>query len=236
MIRAIIVDDEVKSIGNLQILLKPYANELQVVATANSAIRALKEIQTHKPEMMFVDIQMPGFNGFELLEQVKNIIRFPVFITGHKEFAIQALHQGAFDYLLKPFDSVDISNCLTRIKNDGKHHQMEKSARKLVELSVKSGILYLKQEEIVFVAASGSYTEFYMDNHTRHVVSKNMKSYLAQFDSDLFYRCHNSYIVNLTKVNQFLHHEGLFAEMSNGMRVNISRRNKEEFLMKLKSK
>lgn len=236
MIKAIIVDDEVKSVGNLQILLKSYAQDLQIVATANSALSAMKEIQMHKPELMFLDIQMPGFNGFELLEQVKSVIRYPVFITGHKDYAIKALHQGAYDYLLKPFDSEDISNCLSRIMKDEKHNQPLKSTRKLVELSVKSGILYLKQEDIVFVSASGSYTEFYLENNLRHLVSKNMKSYINQLDGDLFYRCHNSYIVNLNKVKQFLNHDGLFAEMCNGKRVSISRRNKDEFLLKLKSK
>jgi two-component system LytT family response regulator len=234
MIRTIIVDDEVKSIKTMELLLEPYQEHVEIVSTASNALAGIKEIVLHKPDLLFLDIQMPGYNGFELLEQVKDQVKHIVFITAHKEYAIEALRKGAFDYILKPFDSDELKNCLERILKGQGRNQPEKNARTVIELSVKTGIHYIKQEDIVFLEASGSYTEFHLDNGVRHLVSKSMKAYETQLDPELFYRCHNSYIINIQKVKQYIHTEGLFAEMSGGKKVSIARSKKDEFLEKIK--
>ena len=235
MIKAIIIDDEIKSIGNLQYLLNTYSDKVKIVATANSALTAMREIEQHRPDMMFLDIQMPGISGLTLLEETRNTVRFPVFITAHRGYSIEAMHKGAFYYLMKPFDGEELKNCIERVlEKRGAVAENAALSRNLIELSVKSGIIYLRQEELIYVAASGSYTEFYMENNIRHVASKNLKYYSGKLDNDLFYRCHNSYMVNLNKVKQFNHQEGLFVEMNNGKKVSVSRRNRQEFLTLLK--
>lgn len=218
----------------MELLLKPYSDYVEIVSTASNALAGIKEIVLHKPELLFLDIQMPGYNGFELLEQVKDQVKHIVFITAHKEYAIEALRKGAFDYILKPFDSDELKNCIARIVNGKGRSQPEKNARTVIELSVKTGIHYIKQEDIVFLEASGSYTEFHLNDGTRHLVSKSMKAYEIQLDPELFYRCHNSYIINIQKVKQYIHTEGLFAEMSGGKKVSIARSKKDEFLEKIK--
>lgn len=236
MIRAIIIDDEIKSIKSMEILLEPYQSTVQIISTATNALAGIKEILLHKPDLVFLDIQMPGYNGFELLAQVKDQVKYIVFITAHKEYAIEALRKGAFDYILKPFDSDELCNCLERITN-GKtipHHQ--KSGKPIIELSVKTGIIYVNQEDIVCLEASGSYTEFHLDGGVKHLVSKSMKVYEVQLDPQLFFRCHNSFIINISKVKKYIHSEGLFAEMMGGKKVSISRSRKDEFLELIKSR
>lgn len=119
------MDDEANSIKTLEFLLKPHQSTVKILSSATHALAGIKEILLHKPELVFLDIQMPGYNGFELLEQVKDQVKYIVFITAHKEYAIEALRKGAFDYLLKPFDSSELANCLNASSKsvNGKHRK-----------------------------------------------------------------------------------------------------------------
>ncbi|HXB42389.1 MAG TPA: LytTR family DNA-binding domain-containing protein [Bacteroidia bacterium] len=232
MIKAIIVDDESKSIKNLEFLITAHCKDVSIVKTANNALEAVKLILQEKPDVVFLDVQMPGYNGFDVLEQIKEIEVKIIFTTAHKEYAIEALRKGAFDYLLKPIDVEDLKNCLNRVT--GKVNKSSVIYPNTIELSVKDGIIFIKPKDIVRLEASGSYTTIYLDNGVKHLASKSMKEYEKFLDPTLFYRCHNSHVINLKKVVKFISNNGLFAEMNNGSVAEIAKKNKEEFLMKLK--
>lgn len=236
---AILVDDEEKSLKNLSILITDHCPDIKIISTASNALQAVKEIMNEKPDLVFLDVQMPGYNGFDVLEQIKNTTATVIFTTAHKDYAINALRKGAFDYLLKPIDSDELKSCIERAKEKiGKENPvtgtLAPSSPNIIELSVKDGIIFVKQEQIIRLEASGSYTTFYLENNVKHMVSKSMKEYESQLDPSVFYRCHNSHIVNLKMVIKFVHNNGYFAELSNGSTVEIARRNKEAFLQKLK--
>jgi two-component system LytT family response regulator len=239
MISAILVDDEEKSLKNLEILLTDYCPEIKILNTASNALEAVKCITSEKPDVVFLDVQMPGYNGFEVLEQVKEMESLIIFTTAHKDYAINALRKGAFDYLLKPIDIEELKNCVSRIKEkvnkqNGNGHTVAPSVSNIIELSVKDGIIFIKPEQIVRLEAAGSYTTFYLENNLKHLVSKSMKEYEVLLDTSVFFRCHNSHIVNLKKVIKFTHNNGYFAELSNGSSIEIARKNKDLFLEKLK--
>lgn len=232
MMKAIIVDDENKSIKNLEFLIGNYCKEITVINTAHNALEAVRLILLEKPDIVFLDVQMPGYSGLDVLDQLGEIDSKIIFTTAHKDYAIQALRKGAFDYLLKPIDVEDLKKCATRV--------MEKLDKKTdtypatIELSVKDGIIFIKPQDIVRLEAAGSYTTLYLDNNVKHLASKSLKEYERQLDPVLFYRCHNSHVINLKKVIKFISSDGFFAEMNNGSLAEIAKKNKEEFLLRLK--
>jgi two-component system LytT family response regulator len=234
MVNAIIVDDEKKSVLNLQILLKDHCPAINVIGTASNALEAVTKIMSDKPDVVFLDVQMPGYNGFDVLDQVSESGVITIFTTAHRDYAISALRKGAFDYLLKPIDIDELKACCKALETKLGERTNNDEPAHIIELSVKDGIFFIKPADIIRLEASGSYTVFYLDNNIKHLVSKSMKEYEAMLPTGYFYRCHNSHIVNLRKVVKFVHTNGYFAEMSNGSVVEIARKNKETFLERLK--
>lgn len=238
MISVILVDDEEKSLKNLTILLTDHCTDVTILGTASNALEAVKLILDKKPDLVFLDVQMPGYSGFDVLEQIKGNPATIVFTTAHRDYAINALRKGAFDYLLKPLDLDELKRCIERVKE--KILKEERATipvsvlPNLIELSVKDGIIFVKPEQIIRLEASGSYTLFFLENNVKHLVSKSMKEYEVFLDTTIFFRCHNSHIVNLKKVVKFIHNSGYYAELTSGAIIEIARRNKEIFLEKLK--
>lgn len=235
MMTAILVDDEEISLKNLSILLNDYCEDISIISTASNALEAVKAILSLKPDLVFLDVQMPGYNGFDVLENIKDTSATVVFTTAHKDYAINALRKGAFDYLLKPIDSEELKSCIERVKQKiSKEKLNQLPAQNIIELSVKDGIIFVRQDQVIRLEASGSYTIFFLENNVKHLVSKSMKEYEVLLDPSIFFRCHNSHIINLKMVTKFVHNNGYFAELSNGSTVEIAKRNKEIFLQRLK--
>jgi len=232
MIKAVIIDDEARSTQSLIILFKNYFDNIQVVGTAASALDAVSLIFREKPDVVFLDINMPGHNGFEVLEQVQSLAVKIVFTTAHKEYAIQAIKKGAFDYLLKPIDVDDLRKCIERLNEQNRNHTGPGSST--IQIHVKEGILFVQTNEIVKLKANGSYTDIYLDNNKKITTSKVLKEYENLLSASGFYRGHNSYIVNLAKIEKLLSEDGYFIEFRDGTRAEVSRKNKEELLEKIK--
>jgi two-component system LytT family response regulator len=234
MITAILVDDEPKSIMNLEYLLREYCKEVSIINKASNALEAVKHITNDKPDVVFLDVQMPGYSGFDVLHQIKGLCTKIIFTTAHKQYAISAIRHGAFDYLLKPIDTEELIACVSRVNEQITEKSQASELTNIIELSVRSGIIFVRPEEIIHLEASGSYTTFYLENSVRHVVSKSLKEYEPLLSSNVFFRCHNSHIINLKKVLKFSNSNGYFAELSDGSSIEIARKNKDLFLEKLK--
>jgi two-component system LytT family response regulator len=235
MLRAVIIDDEASGISALQLLIGKHVENVKIVATATKAPQGIALIEDYKPEIVFLDISMPDMNGFSLLQQLAFRDFSLVFTTAHREFAIQAIKHNAVDYLLKPVDVEELQTCVAHIID--KKITIGANARysSAIGLPVKDGIVFIRPAEIIRLEASGSYTVFYLDNKIKHVVSRSLKEYEAQLNPACFYRCHNSHLVNLQKVVKFVSSSGFIAQMSDGSTAEIARKNKEEFLEKLKN-
>lgn len=237
MLRAVIIDDELIGINTLKLLVEKHTRGVKIVATATEPAKGIAAIEDYKPEIVFLDISMPKMNGFELLEQLEHKNFKLVFTTAHREHAIKAIKNGAHDYLLKPIDILELTTCVNKIVEEPKKLPEPKkaAATNIIELSVKDGIIFIKPRDVIRLEASGSYTVFYLANNIRHIASKNLKECESLLDQNLFYRCHQSHIINLQKVVKMVSTDGLFAQMSDGSMPEIGRKNKEAFLQKLKT-
>ncbi|HEY6160819.1 MAG TPA: LytTR family DNA-binding domain-containing protein, partial [Bacteroidia bacterium] len=204
-----------------------------VVGMAATATDAVKVILKERPDAVFLDIQMPGYNGFDVLDQVRNHTAHIVFTTAHRDFAIQAIKKGAFDYLLKPVDEDDLRECVGRLRKKLAANQTDYSVP--VQVSMKDGVVFIDPKEIIKLQASGSYTDIFFDNNTRITASKVLKEFESLLDPKLFYRCHNSFLVNLSKIKKLLSQDGYFIEFKDGSKAEVSKKNKDELLIKMRS-
>jgi len=232
--KAIIIDDEIKSATNLQLLLGQVAPEVEVMALAHTALDGVKAIRAHQPQVVFLDIQMPANSGFDVLDHLGELHPDIVFVTAHEEYAVRALRSEAFDYLLKPVDEGELEDCVKRLLErhaKGETPRAAEAVSGLLNIPVKDGWLFIRRQELLRVEASGSYAYIYLENGTKHLVSKSIGELQKMLGDDpRFYRCHNSHIVNMNKIKRFINAEGYFVLMSDDSKAEVSRRNKEEFL------
>lgn len=236
MLRAVIIDDEQAGIETLRILALRNADLIRIVSSTLVPEEAVTMIEDFKPDVVFLDISMPTMNGFEVLARISHRDFKLVFTTAHREYAIEAIKNKAYDYLLKPISDNDFKKCIGNILKDLKEVESKEKRDPLhfLELQVKDGINYIRQKDIIRLEASRSYTVIYLDNGKKHVASKSIKDFEPKLDPLVFFRCHKSHIVNLQKVQKFVNHNGFFVEMCDGVLVDISRAQKDVFLERLK--
>lgn len=236
MLRAIIIDDEDAGIETLKILASRNAESIRIVASASRPEDGIMLIEDYKPDVVFLDINMPVMSGFELLEKLSFREFRLIFTTAHREYALQAIKNKAFDYLLKPIADADFVACIREMSAVHKVAPLpvKQDPNLFIEIQVKDGVIFLKQKDIIRLEASRSYTALYLDNQVKYVASKNLGDFEAQLDPGTFFRCHKSHIINLHKVQKFVNHDGLFALMSDDSMPDISRTLKEVLLQRLK--
>ncbi|MDQ3111107.1 MAG: LytTR family DNA-binding domain-containing protein [Bacteroidota bacterium] len=237
MLRAVIIDDELAGVNALRLLIEKHLpGQVKIVASTTIAKEGIAIIENYKPEIVFLDISMPEMNGFTLLNQLQHRNFSLIFTTAHQEYAIQAIKHNAFDYLLKPLDEAELKSCIGKIiENEKAENKTKTSYSNTISLSVKDGIIFIKSSDIIRLEASGSYTVFYLENNAKQIASKSLKEYEGQLNPSLFYRCHNSHLVNLQKVVKFISNNGFMAQMADGSIAEISKKNKDAFLERLKS-
>ena len=243
MINAILVDDELHCLETLSILLKEYCPDVKVAEQCSSAQAALDAIEKLKPSVLFLDIEMPGMNGFELLEKIDNI-NFPIiFTTSYNQYAIKAIRFSALDYLLKPIDSEDLVvavNKVMRITHPPSSEQLNMLMNIIqnkgtgfskVAVPTAEGFELIHANEIVYCEADDNYTYFFLKNKSKIVACRTLKEVEEQLESfSSFARVHHSYIVNLNEVSKYVLGEGGYLLMSTGSTVNVSRSRKEALL------
>ncbi len=244
-LRAIIVDDEPSGIDALEILIKKHASEVRVVASAIETNHAITLIENYRPEVLFLDINMPGMSGFELLEQLTWTDFNLVFTTAHEEYALRALKKNAIDYLLKPVDPEDLKFAIQKIIQKPNSLSPELHLRHLYEemlngvqekqknkllLNLRSGVEAIDLNDIVSLKSMANYTQIYLTNQKNVVASKNLKEFDIQLClvNSNFMRVHNSFIINLTKVSKYLRAEETII-MVDGQKIPVARAKKESF-------
>lgn len=240
MIKAIAIDDE----KHCLITLEHYLNktgEISLLATIQDSTMAVEKINELKPEIVFIDIEMPEMNGFEVLNKFDTMPFKVVFTTAYDEYGIKALKMNALDYLLKPIAYEDIIDVIEKYKNSAMH-QTKQQIRQLyqfsqgkmqdtIALSMQEGLLFVKVEEIMYIEGSGSYSYILMKDKTKHLASKPISLFEEVLeDNPLFFRAHKSFMVNIRHIKQYLRGEGGEIIMNDGKSVSLSRNKKQEFL------
>jgi len=217
-LRAIIIDDEQNGINTLKSLLSAYVPDVKVVAETTGASAAIELIENYKPEIVFLDINMPEMTGFELLEKLSWKKFSLVFITAHQEYALKALKNNAVDYILKPIDYEELQAAVEKVKDQsGAKAGLANYTKLLNELddynyknkilvNLKSGIEAVDLNEIVYLESKSNYTQLYLSGGKIILTSKTLKEFEDQLcvSSLHFLRVHKSYIINLKKVTKYL--------------------------------
>jgi two-component system, LytTR family, response regulator len=236
MLRAIVIDDEQSGIDALKILISRNQEHIRLVASALLPEEGIKLIEDYLPDVVFLDISMPTMNGFELLTKLKHKNFKLIFTTAHREYAIEAIKNKASDYLLKPLDNEDFRKCISVLVNENskKHVHSIPENYAMIDIHVKDGIIYLKQKDIIRLEASRSYTFFYLEGGVKHIASRSLNEFEEKLNPTIFYRCHKSHLINLSKVQKFVNHNGFFALMNDGSMPDISLSHKAVFLERLK--
>lgn len=246
-ITSVIIDDEINNCQNLQNILTRYCPEVDILGMAYNATEGLELIIKEKPELVFLDIQMPGGSGFSLLESLKHPCFDVIFVTAFDQYAIKAIRKSAIDYLLKPVNILDLKEAVSRaiekkelkvnqnshltnyIKNRGSAESQSKIA-----LPTSERLLFVKIEEIIRCQGENNYTKFFLNNGHSVLVSKTIKEYEELLKEDGFIRVHQSHLINKKHVNSYEKREGGYLKMVDGSMVSISRQRKDFVLTQLK--
>jgi two-component system, LytTR family, response regulator len=240
MIKAIIIDDENHCIITLQHLLAQIS-DVEIVATTQDSTIAKALIEEHEPHILFIDIEMPHLNGFDVLQQFDSLPFKVVFTTAYDQYAIKALRLNALDYLLKPIDKNDIAAVIDKYKNQEINNNKEQlknlhlfnngTMQDTIALSTTKGLLFVKIEEIMYLEAESCYTHIIMNDKSKHLASKTMAAFEEVLqDNPLFFRAHKSNIVNLKFIKQYIRGEGGDLIMQDGTSIALSRNRKQEFM------
>lgn len=243
MLKIVIVDDENDALEALEWKLNRYIEDVKVIK-CNSPIQSINIIDTVEPDIVFLDIQMPEMDGFTLLENLTNRKFNLIFTTAHDEFALKAIKVSAIDYLLKPVDKDELIAAISKIQEKKKGELLEDKLQLLlgnvddvnsdkINISADGKVYILEKEDVIMLKSDKSYTTLYLTNDQQIVVSKTLKEVEKKFQFPQFFRVHNSYLINLTHVKEYL--KGLGGEliMSNGLSASISRNKKSELFKKL---
>ncbi len=243
MFRAIIVDDELKGRNLLNQLISDRFPDISVVAMAKNADEGIQNINKLKPDLVFLDINMPGKSGFDMLKELQPVTFETIFITAYDKYAISAFRYHAFDYLLKPIDAEELSNCIDRLKEKslqiGLKERLELLMSQIqqphqlpdrITINSLDGITVIPIADIVYIEAAGTYSLFYIKNSDKIVSSLNLKEYEDLLSVHHFTRIHNSYLVNVLEVKKFIKADGGSVVMSNGNLLPVSKRRRDEFL------
>jgi two-component system LytT family response regulator len=242
MLRTVIIDDEAKAIKALELIIKEYCLELEVVGTAQTVIDGIKIIQSLKPDLVMLDIQMNHGNGFDVLESIPDRTFDVIFVTAYDHYAIKAIRYSAVDYILKPIDIQEFTEAIERVvkdksrgeKNTGKYEtlfqNLQSSSPSKLAIPISDGIEYIDINEIIRIEAERSYSNVYLIEGRKLLVSRSLSDLQDLLDNIKFFRTHKSHLINLDHVKKFLRNDGGYVEMADGERVMISRRKKEEFL------
>lgn len=247
--KAIIVDDEKNSHRTLQQLLANSHPDVNIIASGESVEEGYKIIKRYKPEVVFLDIEMPDGSGFDLLEKVGDRHFQVIFITAHNEHAITAIKFGALDYLLKPITKEKLATALKRAHKHLDEQVSKEQFRILMEtlsqfelkklptriaISTSKGIFFKEVKDIIRLEAQQNYTDFYIKGHPKPVLAAiNIGEYEGQFEPyEAFMKVHRSHLVNLHFADHFVKKDG-YLYMKDGAAVKVSRTYREELLDRL---
>jgi two-component system LytT family response regulator len=238
MLKAVILDDETRGSKLLSQKLQSFEDELQVVGIFNEPAKALSAIIALDPDVLFLDVEMPGINGFQFLERLGSFSFEVIFTTAYDSYTLEALRLSAVDYLMKPVDEDDLKTAITRLRKRvaGKVKQQSQKSAVLnarLALPTAEGVYIIDKTTIIRVEAMSNYSVFLLTDNKKIIVSKTLKEYEAQLSDDFFMRINRSVIVNLSYVVKYRKGDGGTLELSDGAEVEVSPQRKDTLLQKL---
>jgi two-component system LytT family response regulator len=251
MLKALLIDDETNNLNNLAFMLKHDCEGIEVAGMVSSAAKAREWLNQHEAAVLFLDISMPGENGFELLKTIPAEKYKVIFVTAHNEFALQAIKASALDYILKPINITELQTAVEKLKQAVQHppmqlqhnvllaHLLESVNKKIppkkIALPQLGGISFIEVDDMVSLQADSNYTIIHMADMQKLVITKTLKDFEELLDETQFARIHKSYIVHLKYIKEYSTADGGIVKMVDGNQWSISRRQLDVFLEKMKS-
>jgi two-component system, LytTR family, response regulator len=241
MIKAIIIDDEQHCITTLQWTLQEYCKDVNVVATAQNGTEGIFMINHYKPDLVFLDVEMPVMNGIDMLLHFDELRFDVIFTTAYDQYAVKAIKLNALDYLLKPIDKDDLMMAIERVKNkqlqisrqqvDALQEVQKSRVVNKIALSTLAGLQFINLEDIVRVEGEGNYCHFILKDKKKILLSKKLGDAEEILKgNEHFFRAHKSHIINLKFVEKYIRGEGGEIIMEDGTSIALSRNKKDEFL------
>lgn len=247
MIKTIIIDDEPLAIESLELILKKKCrDDVQVIASSNSPLMGKSLIEKHKPDLVFLDVEMPGMSGIDLVKSFSNPGFHVVFVTAFDAYAVEAFRLSAMDYLLKPVNIDDIIRVIAKIKTEIEKNENElltrlRSLEKIIGQSNGSNesrigiamadkIVFVNISDILYCEAQGVYTIIYMCDGKKITASKTLGDFESQLTANKFFRIHHSTLINLKHIKEFQRFNGGYVVMQNDAKLEVSHRKRRDFL------
>lgn len=244
MIKAVIIDDERHSVETLKLKLDKHCPDVEVAASFTDSEQGAAHLRKNPPDLLFLDIEMPRLNGFELLESLGEVPFDVIFTTAYDEFGIRAIKFSALDYLLKPIQVDELKAAVERHSRKSTHNLSNSQLEVLfsnireeqrgrpgkIALATKESIEFVFPEEIVACSSDSNYTMIYLKDGRKKLISRTLKDFEELLSEFGFYRTHHSHLVNLNHVREFVRADGGYLVMSNKMTLPVSRSRREELL------
>jgi two-component system LytT family response regulator len=241
-LKAILVDDELPSLQNLEQKIIEFCPDIHIIATAQKPEDAIQLIEQMHPDVVFLDIEMPRMNGFKMLEQIKEKDFDIVFTTAYNHYAIDAVRISAFDYLVKPVAVHDLQDTVARLLKSQNKQTPEKldvlrqnlsdsrSQNDKITISTNEGVEFYEINQIVRIESSSNYSKIFFKDGKSILVTKLLKDFEEILLPYRFFRIHNSHLINLSYIKKYIRGDGGQVVMQNNEVIDVSRRKKEEFL------
>ncbi|UBM59846.1 LytTR family DNA-binding domain-containing protein [Marinilongibacter aquaticus] len=247
MSKVILIDDEPKAIESLKWEIDNFCPDIEVVQTFVDPRKALKYFENHPDEIdcLFLDIEMPQMDGFRFLDELSQRNFAVIITTAYDQYGINAIKERALDYLLKPIDSDDLIAACEKLEEYKREHRLKDKfeetlmsamanttmGHRRIGLNIDGKIVFLKPDEVLYCEGDGNYTSVFLENGEKFFVTQTLKKMEERLQGDEFFRIHNSYIINLTKVREYIKNDALVI-MTDGRNIPVSRNKKSDFLGK----
>ena len=243
MLTAIIIDDETSSRNALRQKLQNHCPEVTIIAECENGEEGIENIEEKKPDIIFLDVEMPRMNGFTMLQQLKNKNFEVIFITAYDHYAIRAIKVSALDYLVKPVEVEDLKSAVEKAAQKRKQPPGnsrvelllqnlldEKKEHQRIAISSMEGLQFVVTDDIIYMEANSNYTIFFLTGNRKVTATKTLKDFEELLPASIFIRIHHSYLINKNGVEKYIKGDGGQVLMKNGVTLDVARRKKEEFM------
>lgn len=242
MLRAILIDDEPNAVNLLSLRLSQHCPQIEITAMCTDSFAAVEAVKLQRPDIVFLDIEMPQLNGFQVLEAIGEITFALIFVTAYDRFALKAFKYSALDYLLKPVDTQELIMAVTKAE---KHRhalssqllhlkqQFDTTLRAFPEriaLPYQNGVTFVAVGEILYCEADDNYCRFYMINGQQYLAAKTLRDVQELLEERDFLRVHRQYLVNIHQIRKFVKGEGNYLVMNNEKTIPVSRGQKDRLI------
>ncbi len=241
MLRAILIDDDQSNLSALSEKLAKHCPQVEIIDRCENAKDGITAIEKEKPDLVFLDIEMPVMNGFVLLQQLRYRNFGLIFVTAYDHYAIKAIKYSALDYLVKPVEIEDLKAAVAKAEanRENKNSQLQlelllehlnKKQPKRISIPTSEGLHFINIDQIIYLEASNNYTQIYLSTNQKFLVSRTLKEFEDMLPADQFVRIHHSTVINKYFVEKYIRGEGGQVVMQQGRVLDVSKRRKAEFL------